>query len=271
MTSGQCVVQAVTEATGKEICALNSGIGSHLKPLAELATGLDIVPKALSKLLAQDVWQGDLEHLVESLRDLLQGVGNQAAVLGVSFLFTLDVALLSNLGDVKPSTDCHTNATSLLLELLLGLGAINFFHIVKALARLDGEEAQLVPGRRDNLGDVGQWRLGDLTIFILDLLDGEQTETAIGDMGDIVAEALGAVEVGEVSRLVDLVNIGLFGCEFDVGLDLTAHRSKEGIVDEAVDDGMFVGLRLSILFRVRIENLFVKKTSAEPLLSFLGA
>ena len=70
---------------------------------------------------------------------------------------------------------------------------------------------------------------------------------------------------------MDLVDIGLLGCELDIGLDLTAHRSKEGIVDEAVDDGVLVGFRLSILLRVRVEDLFIEKASPESLLGFLGA
>jgi len=112
----------------------------------------------------------------------------------------------------------------------------------------------------------------------------------VGDVGNIVAEGLRvdgvaklkerrqlgqrlviqSIEVCKISRLVDLVNIGLLGCELDVGFDLTAHRSKEGIVDEAIDDGVLVGFRLSILFRVGVKDLLIKEASAESLLGFLG-
>lgn len=109
-------------------------------------------------------------------------------------------------------------------------------------------------------------------------------------MGDVVAESLGvdcvaerqqarelgegviveAVEVGEVARLVDLVNVGFLGGEGDVFANLVADGAQEGVVDEAVDDGVLVGARFSVLLRVGVVDLLVKETLAESRLCDVG-
>ena len=93
---------------------------------------------------------------------------------------------------------------------------------------------------------------------------------AASDVRDVVAECLGvegvaqsekggelrkrivveAVEVGQITALVDLVNVGLLGGEGDVGLDLVADLAQESVVDQAVDNAVLIGTRGGILFRV---------------------
>lgn len=83
---------------------------------------------------------------------------------------------------------------------------------------------------------------------------------AAGDVRNIFAEGLGveriaegekggelgqclvveSVKVGKVTTLVDLVDVGLFGGEVNVGLDFFANLAQEGIVGELVDYAVFI-------------------------------
>jgi len=113
---------------------------------------------------------------------------------------------------------------------------------------------------------------------------------AAGNGGDVVAEDLGvdgvaqgkqrgelgqggvveAVEVGEVARLVDLVDVGLLGGELDVAADLVADGAQQRVVDELVDDGMLVGRRGGVLARVGVEDGLVEEAGAEALAGLVG-
>jgi hypothetical protein len=50
------------------------------------------------------------------------------------------------------------------------------------------------------------------------------------------------VEVREIARLVDLVDVCLFGREVDVFADFIADIAEQRIVDEVLDYGMFVAI-----------------------------
>lgn len=49
-----------------------------------------------------------------------------------------------------------------------------------------------------------------------------------------------AIEVSQVARLVDLVNVRLLRGELDVVANLVADVAQQLVVDEVLDDGMFV-------------------------------
>ena len=50
------------------------------------------------------------------------------------------------------------------------------------------------------------------------------------------------IEVCEIARLVDFVDVCLFGREMDVLANFVADIAEEGIVDEVVDYGVLVAL-----------------------------
>jgi hypothetical protein len=50
------------------------------------------------------------------------------------------------------------------------------------------------------------------------------------------------VEVREIARLVDLVDIRLFGREVDVFANLVADIAEQRIVDEVLNYGVFVAI-----------------------------
>ena len=52
-----------------------------------------------------------------------------------------------------------------------------------------------------------------------------------------------AIEVCKITRLVDLVDVCLFGREMDVFANFVTDIAKEGIVDEVLDHGVFVAMR----------------------------
>ncbi|PKS07905.1 hypothetical protein jhhlp_006513 [Lomentospora prolificans] len=198
---------------------------------------------------------------------------HQAAVLHLLLFGALDVAVLADLGDVEPAADGHADAAAVGLELRPGLGVVDLLDVVEALARLDGEEAELVPRGRDDLGDVRERRLGHDAVGALRLLDGEQTQSAaplglprligirkIENVADFAApnhvvvaeeEAAGRVHVdGHVSlppaegsaprNMGDVVAEGL-------GVDCVAEGEEgrqlgQGFVVEAVEVGEVAGL-----------------------------
>lgn len=52
-----------------------------------------------------------------------------------------------------------------------------------------------------------------------------------------------AIEVGEIARLVDLVDVRLLGGEVDVLADFVADIAQQRVVDELLDDGVLVAAR----------------------------
>ena len=52
-----------------------------------------------------------------------------------------------------------------------------------------------------------------------------------------------AIEVCKITRLVDLVDVCLFGREMDVFANFVTDIAKEGIVDEVLDHGVLVAVR----------------------------
>jgi hypothetical protein len=84
--------------------------------------------------------------------------------------------------------------------------------------------------------------------------------TAASDTGDVISESLRvdgiaegkkrgqlgkglvveSIQVGQVTGLVDLVDIGLFRGELYVFADFVSNRPEELVIDELVNDGMFI-------------------------------
>lgn len=62
---------------------------------------------------------------------------------------------------------------------------------------------------------------------------GEQLEMVVGE----------AIEVREVARLVDLVDVGLLGSEREVLLDLCANFAEELRLKKVMDDAVFIPAR----------------------------
>lgn len=89
-----------------------------------------------------------------------------------------------------------------------------------------------------------------------------------------------AIEVSQVARLVDLVNVRLLRGELDVVANLVADVAQQLVVDEVLDNGMlvagelirtvlvgscnwFIRLRVCVVLRVSVEYLGVEEAGAE--------
>ncbi|EGY18454.1 uncharacterized protein VDAG_08788 [Verticillium dahliae VdLs.17] len=134
-------------------------------------------------------------------RVVLVGVAlelHEARVGGELGLGAGHVAVLAGLGDVEPAADGHADAAALARELGGRGGVVDLLDVVEGLARLDGEEGQLVPGGRDDLCAVGSGRLGDLAAGALLLVDGVEAQGA-APLG-----LPGHVGVGEIEDVADL-------------------------------------------------------------------
>ena len=60
-----------------------------------------------------------------------------------------------------------------------------------------------------------------------------------------------AIEVCKIARLVNLVNICLFGGEMNVLADFVADIAEERIVDEIVDYGVLVAMDSISIFQLK--------------------
>lgn len=59
-----------------------------------------------------------------------------------------------------------------------------------------------------------------------------------------------AIQIGQVARLVDLIDVGLLGREVDVLPDLIADVAEKLVIDEVLDDSVLVAMPLSVKGKV---------------------
>jgi hypothetical protein len=64
-----------------------------------------------------------------------------------------------------------------------------------------------------------------------------------------------AIEVGEIARLVDLVDVCFFGREMDVLADFVSNIAEERIVDEIVDYGVLVAMHSISAFQLKVVEI----------------
>lgn len=96
---------------------------------------------------------------------------------------------------------------------------------------VDGH-VRLLAAQRAAAGDAGH--VVSESLRVDGIAEGKQR----GQLGKrLVVEA---IQVGQVTRLVDLVDIGLLRGELYVFADFVSNRPEELVVDELMDDGMFI-------------------------------
>ncbi len=169
---------------------------------------------------------------------------HQAALLRRLLLGALDISVLPDLGDMEPPADGHADAPAVPLQLFLGRGVVDLLDVVKRLARLDGEEGELVPCRGDHLDDIWQRRLGHLAVLALAIHHGEEAQ------GTAPFGLPRGIRVGQVQDVADFARTDDVVVAQEVaagGVDVDGHVGLAPAQGPAVGDARDVvaeGLRV---------------------------